>query len=666
MITESQLKSLQEQIKSRSYEDGSIIVSPFQPDKDEMDERAMIVHHFSLGYVTAQKPRPEFNDLALVNRATVDKMNFNIYLPNDGDPNEADIVNSWRAIVARPTIRNKATSICAHATAELAFPKVFAYNDQSQSQEDAADVMKYLIEWSADQSGYESTALKATMTAMFSPASIVHTQYQKVMRKVKLPKDGGGWEVKEIEDKELSGYQDTPVTVDELFIENPFQENIQLQGWLIWRRVLSFSVAETKYGVCDNFQHVTPGMHLIYNDPNQTFYQVYDTNLTTELVEEVQYWNRNLDIYQVLVNGVPMYPVGNPNPRQDKQFPFIKFGYERIDEGRFFWYKSLASKLKQDSELIDSAYAAYIDGANLAAWPATVSTGSEVIGADAVIPGAVTTLSSPDAKITTISPTANLNPLAQAMSMIDTDINQSSQEPNLAGSDTQGANPTAYQISQQGKNAAIVLGLFGRMIAEFVRQYGALRMGDILQYMTVVDTTKITDNPGLVYRNFLHTPKVAGSKAKRLKFDPDLPTTPITQKQKLKLSFDTLEQEDDKEDLFGINPEFFRNLEYQIRVEADAKNPLTEELKRAFKLEIYDRAIANPLVQQNPEAAEKVFKEFLLGAYPDVITDVDEFLPSNPMQGMMDPMMMAGQAGTPNLGTSTLPQALSRTNAIPR
>ena len=106
----------------------------------------------------------------------VDQMAFNTYQPNNGDAPEADLINAWRTNAMRPVVRNKIISIAAHATARLIFPKIFAYNNDSDHEADAAKVMEDLIEWSADQSNYQKSSLESIITALTSPASIVYTE----------------------------------------------------------------------------------------------------------------------------------------------------------------------------------------------------------------------------------------------------------------------------------------------------------------------------------------------------------------------------------------------------------------------------------------------------------------------------------------------------------
>src|SRR3990167_5774545 len=144
----------------------------------------MILKHFALGDTKMQKPRVEFNDMSVIQRDQIDQMAFNTYQPNNGDAPVADEINSWKSRAMRPVVRNKCMSIAAHATAKLIFPKVFAFNKDSEDQKEAAQVMESLMEWSGDVANYPYTALMRVITAMASPASIGYTEYGEVTRLV--------------------------------------------------------------------------------------------------------------------------------------------------------------------------------------------------------------------------------------------------------------------------------------------------------------------------------------------------------------------------------------------------------------------------------------------------------------------------------------------------
>src|SRR5581483_1540535 len=253
-------------------------VAPYVEDDATQKVSSLILKDFILGTVNQYTPRVEFNDLSLVTRDQYDQMAFNTYQPNNGEAWEGDQMTAWRSRAIRPVVRNKCMSIAAHATARLIFPKVFAYTNQSEEQQDAAKVMEDLMEWSGDVSNYPHIALMRVITAMSSPASIGYTEYGEVTRLVKTEQNpDGSWIEERIVDDTYPCFTDTVVPVTQCYIENMYEPDIQKQGFIIWRKVYAYSEAQAKYnGVYDNFKYVRPGVQTIYDDANRQFYYVYD------------------------------------------------------------------------------------------------------------------------------------------------------------------------------------------------------------------------------------------------------------------------------------------------------------------------------------------------------------------------------------------------------
>ncbi len=624
-------------------------VASYAPTDEEKNVRAMILKHFVLGSTTMYMPRVEFNDLSTVVRDQYDQMSFNTYQPNNGEAWEGDQISGWRSRAMRPVIRNKCISIAAHATARLIFPKIFAYDNSSEEQQDAARVMEDLMEWAADESSYAHVALMRVITALSSPASIGYTEYGEVYRTVKIEKDSEGkWLEKRVRDLAFPCFQDTVVPVDQLYIENIYEPDIQKQGWLIWRRVYSYSMAQTKYGDEDNFQYVRPGVQTIYDDANRNFYYVYDPNMRTEDVEEIIYWNKNLDLKIVLVNGVMMTECDNPNPRADKLYPFDKFGYEPINN-RFFYYKSLSFKLQHDADIVNTLYQMVVDGTYLSIFKPMVNVGGEIIASDVIVPGAVTTLSSPDADLRAINVGSDLKSGLETLSVVEKSINESSQEPLQQG-DASPSGTTAYEISRLEQNANTVLGLFLQMIAKHVKDFGHLRLGDIIQYMTLGEVSDIVDDP-MVYKTLLLGSTPTKNVNRKIVFDPEM-ADEYSDEEVLDSSYEILTAEKSKGDdieIYRVNPMIFRDLKYKVTVSPDVLNPRSEQLLKAMDLETYDRLVQNPSVNQ--EEALKL----LLSTNDKTKKNTDKFVAKQPQQvqegnpasGAVSPMASAVKSAAP-------------------
>lgn len=622
---------------------------------EELLVSQMILKHFVLGTVNMYTPRVEFNDLSLVNRDQYDQMSFNTYQPNNGEAWEGNPQAAWRSRAIRPIVRNKCMSIAAHATARLIFPKIFAYNKNSDEQQDAAQVMEDLMEWSGDVSNYPHVALMRVITALSSPASIGFTEYGEIYRTVKTEQNADGtWKEEKIRDESYPCFMDEVVPVTQFYIENMYEPDLQRQGWVIWRKVYSFSEAQAKYnGMYDNFKYVRPGVQTIYDDANRQFYYVYDPNMRSEDVEEVIYWNKNLDLKIIMVNRVMLTKFNNPNPRQDKLYPFDKFGYEPINN-RFFYYKSLAFKLQHDADIVNTLYQMIIDGTFLAIFKPMVNVGGEIIASDVIVPGAVTTLSSPDADLRAINVGSDLKSGMETLAVVEKSINESSQEPLQSGA-ADGGTQTAFEISRLEQNANTVLGLFLQMISKHVKDFGRLRLGDIIQYLTLPDVSSITGDAELTYKTFfLKGQEKTGSKNKKIEFSNDIPDT-MSQDEYLKLSYDIKEQENQKDmTISKANPKLFRELQYMVAIHPDVLNPRSDDLERAWATEEFDRMIMHPEVFDGKETGK-----LLLGANPTTKKDVEKYLIKEPTPGTLPPPLPA-DGSMPAAGNSPLNAAMKK------
>ncbi len=637
-------------------------IADYSPNEEELEVRAMILRHFVLGTTNAYTPRVEFNDLSLITRDQYDQMTFNTYQPNNGEAWQGAPQASWRSRALRPIVRNKCMSIAAHATARLIFPKVFAFNKDSKEQQDAAQVMEDLMEWSGDVSNYPYIALMRVITALASPASIGYTEYGEIMRTVKTHKDEqGNWVEQRIRDEAYPCFMDAVVPCDQLYIENFYEPDIQKQGFVVWRKVYSYSEAQAKYnGVYENFKYVRPGVQTIYDDANRTFYWVYDPNMRQYDVEEIVYWNKNLDLKIVMVNGVMLTDCNNPNPRNDKLYPFDKFLYEPINN-RFFYGKSLAFKLQHDAEIINTLYQMTIDGSYLSIFKPMVNVGGEIIASDVIVPGAVTTLSDPNADLRAINVGSDLKAGLEMLSVVEKSINESSQEPLQQG-DTSGNSQTAYEISRIESNANTILGLFLQMIAKHVKDFGRLRLGDIVQYLTVPEVVQMEgeENSDLVYKTFFLKSGPKTQQNKRIEFDLELPDE-MGEDEYLQHSYAVAEEEDqDDMAIAKVNPGLFRDLKYMVTISPDVLNPRSTDLERAYALEDYDRMIAAPPGIFDPEEVGK----FLLSNNPLTRRDPDKYLAKQPSPEQAAQTKAQGSA-MPNAGNGPLNAMSSKSPLSP-
>jgi len=609
-------------------------LSQYYPDERCRERLAQIREECSVAQIIRNKSYTEFNDRALTHYIDDCQRAFNSYVP-PGSPNPSE---SWKANTVRPATRNKVISIAAHVTGTMMYPNVVAQNDQDEEDRTAGATMKDLMEFSWEQSDYERTFIHAVIGALVNPVSIIYDGYCETKRCVKEIQEDGTWKEKKIIDEQYSGFINPIVPVDEFFIGDIYESNIQKQPFLIWRRVIDYNNAKLKYGDNENFKkYVRPGLRIFYDPGTRQFYEQQDDSLQGRLVEEMVYYNRYADLELHLVNGVLMDDPDQPNCRIDKNYPFIKFGYELFDEGRFFYYKSLVDKMKDDQRLLDTLYNMILDGTFMQIMPSLAIYGDEEAGSDVFVPGSSHVFGA-DTKVQPISTGANLNAGFNAIAKVESSISESSNDNLQSGLESSG-NPTATEISRQEQNARVVLGLFGKMVKFAVEDFGKLRIPTILQYMTVGELMDETgDGARLKFRTILRPNKIIDGKKKsrKIEFDMNLPEKDTKAHKKLEYEMMKMEDENNME-IIKVNPELFRRMKYLVKVEADMLVQNSEAVNKLLNLEAYDRMKGDEYIDQLA-----IRRDFLFEAYKP--GESDKYLKKAEESGGM-PMGVGEQGG---------------------
>lgn len=608
--------------------------SGYQPSPAVRQRTAEVISDFTKANLLRNKPYREFNYVSLVDRINLDLISWNQLTGESTD----DPAESWRSTAYRPIVRNKIISILAQLTASIIYPQVYAQNSDDEEDRDGAMVMRDIMEWVQEKYDYDKTFVNSVLNALISPASFIHQQYTEVYRKIKEMKDNGTWTVKEVFDELYSGFRACVVPCDEIWIADFYTHDLQKQPYLIWRRVVPYSIAKNMYGNRENFSYVRPGVQFLLSDDQNLFYEVYDEDLSGDLVEIFTYYNRDADLQLEFCNGVLLSDVDQPNPRKDKKYPFVKSGYELIDT-RFFYYKSLCFKTQPDEDVVNTLYRMIIDGTYLQIMPPAVVFSDEMIDSQVMVPGGVTTISdpNPNASFQTLASNNNLTAGFNMLEKVESSISESTAD-NLLGGAQPGGDPTAFEVSRLEQNSKIMLGLFAKMIGFMVKDLGELIIGDIIQFATVGQVMK-SSGPAvrMKFAKFILPEKTIDGKTKsrRIEFDMDLPDE-MTEEEIFNHSAQIAEQEqklDDKTQIIKVNPTLFRELQFRVVVRPEAISPKSDILQKALNLEEYALAMNNPLTDK-----EAVTRDLLLSSFEKTKKEPDKYMMKpDQMGGMMPP-----------------------------
>jgi hypothetical protein len=237
---------------------------------------------------------------------------------------------------------------------------------------------------------------------------------------------------------------------------------------------------------------------------------------------------------------------------------------------------------------------------------------------------------------------------------VEKSLSESSQDSERAGVSGEGGR-TAREILLLDKNAQIALGLFGKSIRFFVEDLGKLMDGDILQYLTVGEAMETTDD--LKFHSFLLPEKIVNGKkvTKNIKFVHPSEMEDITEGEAMDQSYKLMEEgggPDGKQLICNVNPEVFRERKFKTIVKADEMGFKSKAMEKALNIELYDRAIQNPLADQ-----EAVYRDFLIE--PSKPGESDKYIrkqQASPMSGVQPIDSGLGAVQQKGVSTSMLSQ----------
>lgn len=560
--------------------------SAYQPSQEIQELFARVQTDYQIAYTLQHRPFAEFDGYSLLQRTRMDQETFGAYVGAQQLP----VHKKWRWRGRKNTARNKMIGILAQMLSGMLFPTAFAHNDQNEEDKINAKVMQILIEDHLKKSGYEKKFLFMCLSALVHPAVHVEVQYVQAFQRVKQRLDDGSIKIVEAVDEILSGLALHIIPIDEILVADFYTPDPQLQPNILRVRRIPWDVARSIHGGNEDFKYVEPGKTRIFitGQENQALFDVEWTEADRNYVQEITAYYRSEDMQLTWVGGVFMGNKEDPynnNPFEHRRvakvngeystvpvLPIAKAYFEPIDPtGRFYYGKSAAFKEYWDDMSINKMHQLALDGTYLDVIKPVFLSGVAKIDSTVIAPGATVPLPQ-GATVTPYQLGPNIAAAYKAIDEQKTDIADSTLSSLMQGQ--LGVRQTAYAVQAATANAKIMLGLFGLMIADLIKQIGELTVDCVIQYSTLGELDEAS-SPELAikYKTFLVKGREQGKNiTNRIEFTDKFLGQKYTDSQKRKMEWDLWSKAGGRNSdqvIYQVNPAEFVKLKYHVILDVD-------------------------------------------------------------------------------------------------
>lgn len=649
--------------------------SSYSPSKEVMDLFVRVQNDYTVAYNLQHRPFNEFDGLNLLERTRRDQETFAAYVGAEFVPAQ----KQWRWRGRKNTARNRIIGILAQMLSAMLYPYCRAVNDKDEEEKDAARVMQILVEDHLRKAGYETKFLYMVMSALVNPAVFVGVEYVHAIQRIKQRGEDGKIKVIEAIDEFLSGMQMHIIPIDELLLGDFYTFELQRQPYIIRVRRISWDEARSLYGDRENFKYVEAGKTRVFltGQENQTLFDIDWTEADRDYVQEITAYYRSEDLQVTFVGGVFMgneEDIYNSNPFEHRRmiltngdwlmapiYPFAKSGFEPIDAtGRFAYYKSAAFKAYWDDASINKAYQLLQDGMYLDVFKPTFLSGVSKIDGTVIAPGAAVALPK-DATVTPYQLGPNLTAAMNVLMQNKEDLAESTQDQTQGG--VVEPNVTARATIIAERNAKIILGVFGLMMANLIEQVGSLAMDCVIQHSTLGELDdSVPENLRNKYKTFLAKGKERGKEvSNRIEFTDEFMGTEMTKEEKIEEEWkiynnsgDTpIERYESDQRIYKVNPYQFARMRYYLYVDADQivqKSMGTDQERDQIAFE----RLADPRVAPYVDM-KAVVEDFVIEPVAD--GDPDRYMAKQDAANPMLQAVMGNNTGAPQpAGAAPQPQ----------
>lgn len=528
----------------------------------------------------------EFDDMDYESWYEKAKKNAQAYIKPKENDEDVKVVTG--------TTREKTNTVVATLLSYNLECDIMAYDDKDNEHRELGNVMEKMVRKSREleQPRYETKKPliynelvnqgNVFVMESWDEFSIKEKELEEMEFSEEVELDKIKW--KERMDKIYSYCNSHLLTGLEVFPGNIRQHFIELQPYVIVRKVVSYSEAASMFGNWERFKYVPKKLQIsteLEHDLEYDDFQMIEPE--ADLVEIIYYYNKWRNEYQILLNGVLMLPVGFPLSALTGlcEYPLAKGDGEMISPN-FFYSRGIGAKTKMDQAILDEMFKMMIVKTRKSYKPPLANKGNYNIGPTVYMPGKIFKNIDPE-KLQPIGEHNGVTPAEFNMTQFVKGIIDGKSITPIMEGQAPSKQATARQIIEQKEQSMMKLGGVMLGVLNLEQRMAWMRIYNILNHWTKATDqrySKLKKGAEKIYKTIsIEDTMENGRKGERIiELTENIPTD---------------EQVDAEEDILTeykgkpirkvyVNPKLLKNLKYTWQVVVTPTEKNTDDLKAAM------------------------------------------------------------------------------------
>jgi hypothetical protein len=471
-----------------------------------------------------------------------------------------------------------------------------------------AYAMDKMRDYSLNHENGEWKFFESSLEMVTKGTVIAYEGYAKNKKKIrelsKYDATTGDWEAEEKDIVDFEGCYRRVIPLEDFYISNIYQSNVQLQPDVIWKQILKKQEFKSEFGRYKKFEKVKEGLYNAVVE-NSTFYHTeYISNIGTDVVEVLRWYSRWKDRLVVVANGVVMYD--GPIPFNHKQLPFAKGIFEPFAVD-FFYGKSLPDKVIHNQDTRNTLMNMMLDQSFLSIFKPILTSDPDEMDDTLLIPGLLKKVSD----INQYKVMSDLTgPDNSHFNMYNLVSKQSQEDAGgimggAGSASPRGGKVSARQALMAAEQAQQTLGLNLKMLEDFEYQCAILRCPNILQFMTIPQKIdEISDVSSKEWAKlFMREIRVSDTELSDGTYGTSIIRVARDEK-KMPTQTDVAVEEEaaamsgNNVEVIIVSPEYIRNMDVDVQVVRDSSYMQLKSITQAMGLEFYNLAKQDQNINQ--------------------------------------------------------------------